>query len=66
MTRALGPAVVVVGALAVPLFYIPGFESPFADPKLGLLLVAGGVGLAAWLLAREGSGGAAMDGGGPR
>ena len=64
MTRALGPAVVVVAALAVPLFYIPGFESPFADPKLGLLLVAGGVGLGAWLLARAGSEGAAMDGGG--
>jgi O-antigen ligase len=64
MTRALGPAVVVVAALAVPLFYIPGFESPFADPKLALLLVAGGVGLAAWLFARAGRAEPAMDGGG--
>ena len=64
MTRALGPAAVVVAALAVPLFYIPGFESPFADPKLALLLVAGGVGLAAWLLSRPGGAEPAMAGGG--
>ena len=51
MTRALGPAAIVAAALAVPLFYIPRAESPFADPKLALLLVAGGLGLAAWIIA---------------
>jgi len=50
MTRAVGPASIVVAALVVPLFYVPGADSPFADPKLALLLVAGAVGLgAAWL-----------------
>ena len=47
MTRAVGPASIVVAALVVPLFYVPGADSPFADPKLALLLVAGGVGLGA-------------------
>jgi O-antigen ligase len=51
MTRAVGPASIVVAALAVPLFYVPGADSPFADPKLALLFVAGGVGLGAGLLA---------------
>ena len=51
MYRAVGPAAIVAAALAVPLFYVPRAESPFADPKLALLLVVGGVGLAAWLLA---------------
>jgi O-antigen ligase len=52
MIRAAGPASVVAAALLVPLFYVPGADSPFADPKLALLLVAGGIGLAAALLAR--------------
>jgi O-antigen ligase len=51
MTRAFGPAAIVAAAVAVPLLYVPGAESPFADPKLALLLIAGGVGLAAALLA---------------
>jgi len=50
MIRAVGPASVVAAALLVPLFYVPGADSPFADPKLALLLVAGGVGLAAAVL----------------
>ena len=51
MIQAAGPAAIVAAALAVPLFYLPHAESPFADPKLALLLVAGAVGLAGWLLA---------------
>jgi len=51
LIRAAGPAAIVAAALAVPLFYVPAAESPFADPKLALLLVAGALGLAAWLLA---------------
>jgi O-antigen ligase len=42
---------VVAAALALPLFYVPGADSPFADPKLAILLVAGGLGLAGALLA---------------
>jgi O-antigen ligase len=53
MTRApaIGPTAIVAAAVAVPLCYVPRAESPFADPKLGLLLIAGGLGLAGWLLA---------------
>jgi O-antigen ligase len=51
MTRTLGPAAIIAAAVAVPLCYVPGCESPFADPKLAVLLVVGGLGLAAWLLA---------------
>jgi O-antigen ligase len=50
MMRAIGPAAIAAAALAVPLVYVPGSESPFADPKLALLLIAGGLGLAAALL----------------
>jgi O-antigen ligase len=63
MIRAVGPAAIVAAALAVPLFYIPRAESPFADPKLALLLLAGGLGLAAWLLAQAEAG--AQPGSGP-
>ena len=51
MINAVGPAAIVAAALAVPLFYLPVSESPFADPKLALVLLAGGLGLAGWLLA---------------
>jgi len=51
MIKAVGPAAIVAAALAVPLFYLPVSESPFADPKLALVLLAGGLGLAGWLLA---------------
>ena len=57
---AVGPAAVVAAAVAVPLFYVPRCESAFADPKLALLLAAGGLGLASWLLAW--TGGARQDG----
>src|SRR5262249_51421965 len=50
MIQAVGPASIVLAALVVPLFYVPAADSPFADPKLALLLVVGGVGLAAGLL----------------
>jgi hypothetical protein len=58
--RARRAGVVVAAASLVPLFYIPGFESPFADPKLALLLLAGGVGLAPGFW-RGRARGAAMD-----
>ena len=51
MINAVGPAAIVAAALAVPLFYLPVSESPFADPKLALVLLAGGLGLAGGLLA---------------
>jgi O-antigen ligase len=51
MIQGAGPAVIVAVALALPLFYVPRAESPFADPKLALLLVAGALGLGGWLLA---------------
>jgi len=38
-SAAIGPAAIVAAALAVPLCYLPGFESPFADPKLALTTV---------------------------
>ncbi|HEY7372471.1 MAG TPA: O-antigen ligase family protein [Polyangia bacterium] len=49
--RVVGPAAIVAAVVAVPLFYVPRADSPFADPKLAVLLIAGGVGLAAWVLA---------------
>src|SRR4029077_5047977 len=39
-----------LAALAVPLLYAPGFASPFLEPKLALLLIAGACGLAGGLL----------------
>ncbi|HXU06871.1 MAG TPA: O-antigen ligase family protein [Polyangia bacterium] len=50
-TGAVGPAALVAAVVAVPLFYVRGADSPFADPKLALVLIAGGVGLAAGLVA---------------
>ena len=50
-SAAIGPAAIVAAALAVPLFYVPGADSPFADPKLALLLLAGAIGISAALVA---------------
>jgi len=51
-SAAIGPAAIVAAALAVPLFYIPAAESPFADPKLALLFLVGSIGMAAWIIGR--------------
>jgi hypothetical protein len=48
---AMARAVVCVAALAVPLIYAPGLESPFAEAKLAALLVAGALVVAGELLA---------------
>ncbi len=47
----LGPAAVAVALLVVPLLYVPALDSPFTQPKLAVLLVAGALGLGGWLLA---------------
>jgi O-antigen ligase len=47
----IGPAAVVVALLVVPLLYVPGLDSPFTQPKLAVLLIAGALGFGGWLLA---------------
>jgi O-antigen ligase len=38
-------------AVAIALGYFPGLDSPFVEPKLAVLLLAGALGFAAWALA---------------
>ena len=40
----MGRAAICAAVLVVPLLYVPGLESPFSEPKLALLLVAGALG----------------------
>jgi O-antigen ligase len=52
----VGPAVLCLAVLVVPLVYVPALDSPFLESKLALLLVAGALGLggalAAWAAGR--------------
>src|SRR4029078_13494538 len=50
-SAAIGPAAIVAAALAVPLFYVPGGASPFADPKLALPVLGRAIGISAALVA---------------
>lgn len=50
LPAAAGSAL-AAGAVAVALGYFPALDSPFVEPKLAVLVLAGAIGFAAWALA---------------
>jgi O-antigen ligase len=48
---AAAGSVLAAAAVAVALGYVPALESPFVEPKLAVLIVAGALGFAIWALA---------------